>query len=262
MTNEECLCPSKDVVDTNADRSHTGTIMTLALIAPTSVESKEIRRKIHLEPDDELKTIFEGEIEGRSIIFTHCGVGKVNAAHSATVIFEKYDVDALILFGIGGAYPDSGLNIGDIAVAKSENYGEEGVMTKDGWSPMEFTGFPLLRKEKEYYNNFPLDTKLAQIAVKTSKDCGFGTKHGNFVTVSQCSGTRESGEIIRRRFGGLCENMEGAAVAHICAMYGVPMVEVRGISNIIEDRDIKRWNIDRAALNCNKVIMELVRKLK
>lgn len=262
MMDEKCLCSSKDVVYTNADRSQTGTIMTLALIAPTPVESKEIRRYLHPAPGDELKTIFEGEIEDSSVIFAHCGVGKVNSAHSATVLLEKYDVDVLVLFGIGGAYPDSGLKIGDIAVAECENYAEEGVMTKDGWSPMEFTGFPLLKKDKEYYNNFPLDTKLAQIAVKASKDCGFGTKHGNFVTVSQCSGTRESGEIIRRRFDGLCENMEGAASAHICAMYGVPMVEVRGISNIIEDRDMKRWNIDRSALNCNKVIMELVRRLK
>lgn len=236
--------------------------MTLALIAPTPVESKEIRHKIRQAPGDEPKTIFKGDLEGKSVIFTHCGVGKVNAAHSATIILEKYEVDVLILFGIGGAYPDSGLKIGDIAVAESENYGEEGVMTKEGWSPMEFTGFPLLKKEKEYYNTFPLDTKLAQIAVKASKDCGFDTKQGNFVTVSQCSGTRESGELIRRRFDGLCENMEGAAAAHICAMYGIPLVEVRGISNIIKDRDMKGWNIDRAVLNCNKVIMELVRRLK
>lgn len=162
--------------------------MTIALIAPTPVESKEIRHKIRPAPGDEIKAIFEGEIEGRNIIFTHCGVGKVNAAHSATVILGKYDVDVLILFGIGGAYPDSGLNIGDIAVAESENYGEEGVMTKEGWSPMKITGYPLLKKGKEYYNTFPLDANLAQIAVKASKDCGFEPKQGNFVTVSQCSG--------------------------------------------------------------------------
>jgi futalosine hydrolase len=236
--------------------------MTLALIAPTPVESKEIRRYIRPAPGDELKTIFEGEIEGRSVIFSHCGVGKVNAAHSATMIIEKYDVDVLILFGIGGAYPDSGLKIGDIAVAESENYGEEGVLIKEGWSSMEFTGFPLLKKEKEYYNTFPLDSSLSRLAAEASKDCGFNVRSGNFVTVSQCSGTRESGEIIRLRFDGLCENMEGAAAAHICAMYGVPMIEVRGISNIIEDRDLKKWDIDRAALNCNKVILELIRRLK
>jgi len=40
--------------------------------------------------------------------------------------------------------------------------------------------------------------------------------------------------------------MEGAAVAHICSMYGIPVIEIRGISNIIEDRDMKKWNIPLA----------------
>ena len=82
------------------------------------------------------------------------------------------------------------------------------------------------------------------------------------MTVSQCSGTLNSGTLMKKRFNGLCENMEGAAVAHICAIYGVPMVEVRGISNMIEDRDMKRWDIEAATSNCNKVVMELVRRLK
>ncbi len=234
----------------------------LALVAPTPVESRDIRSEIRPTLGDELKKIFEGELSGNHIIFTHCGVGKVNAAHSATLLLENYDVDVLILFGIAGAYPDSSLKVGDIAIADSENYGEEGVMTKEGWKPMEYTGFPLLKNKKEYYNTFELDAKLAQIAVRASKDCGFDTEQGNFVTVSQCSGTLNSGTLMKKRFNGLSENMEGAAVAHICAMYGVPMVEVRGISNIIEDRDMKKWDIEAAASNCNKVVMELVRRLK
>jgi len=207
--------------------------MILSLVVPTPIESKEIRSEIHPAPGDEFKTIFEGELHDTHVIFTHCGVGKVNAAHSATLMLENYDVDVLILFGIGGAYPDSSLKVGDIAIADSENYGEEGVLTKNGWSPMEYTGFPLLKNKKEYYNTFALDAKLGQIAVRASKDCGFHTIQGNFMTVSQCSGTRKWGIVMKERFHGLCENMEGAAAAHICAMYGVPMIEVRGISNMI-----------------------------
>src|SRR3972149_9520083 len=109
--------------------------MNLALIVPTPSESKELRREIKPHPKEELKTIFEGELQQNQIVFTHCGVGKVNAAHSTTLILENYDIDILILFGIGGAY--SGL-VGDIAVAESENYGEEGVITKEGWRSMEF----------------------------------------------------------------------------------------------------------------------------
>ncbi len=236
--------------------------MNIALISPTSIESKELRREIHPQPRDELKIISEGELRGNSAVFTHSGVGKVNAAHSTTLILENYKIDLLILFGIGGAYLNSALKVGDLAVAESENYGEEGVLTKEGWKPMQTTGFPFLKNDKEYYNTFLMDAEMAQLAVETSKNAGFNAQYGNFITVSQCSGTRESGELMRSRFNGICENMEGAAVAHICAIYGIPMIEIRGISNIIEDRDMKKWNIERAASNCDKAVIELVKRLK
>lgn len=236
--------------------------MTIALVVPTPIESKVIRREINPSPDDETNKICTGEAGGSPVLFSHCGIGKANAAHSVTVILENYDVKALILFGIGGAYMDSGLDIGDIAVAESESYGEEGVLTGDGWRSLEFIGFPLLKNEKEYYNTFPLDPGLMMIAANASKDCGFRVRSGNFVTVSQCSGTRLGGTLMKERWKGLCENMEGAAAAHICAMYGVPMVEVRGISNLIGDRNIMEWDMGTASSNCNKAVLELVKRLK
>ncbi len=231
---------------------------TLALIAPTPVESKELRNEIRPAPVDKLNIISKGELHGKHIVFTHCGVGKVNAAHSATLILENYNIDLMILFGIAGAYSGS---IGDVAVAESESYGEEGVLTKEGWKPMDFTGFPLLKKEKEYYNTFPLDADLVRFTLSVSKDMGFNVYSGNFVTVSRCSGTRESGEMLRKRFNGICENMEGAAVTHICVLYGIPMLEIRGISNMVEDRDMEKWNIPLAVSHCNKVVSEVVKRL-
>lgn len=232
---------------------------TFALIAPTPIEAKELRREIRPEPTEELKIISEGELHGKSIVFTHCGVGKVNAAHSATLMLENYDIDVLILFGIAGAYSGG---VGDVAVAETENYGEEGVLTKDGWNSIEYIGFPLLQNEKEYFNTFPMDLKLSQIAVKVSANLGFNVTSGNFVTVSQSSGTTEIGEILKKRFNGICENMEGAAVAHICALYGIPMVEIRGISNIVEERDLRKWNISLAASHVNKAVSEFIKRLK
>ncbi|MCZ7391754.1 MAG: futalosine hydrolase [Candidatus Methanoperedens sp.] len=234
--------------------------MNIALIVPTPVESRELRREIKPMPHDELKIISDGELHGKSITFTHCGVGKVNAAHSATLMLENYDIDLMILFGIAGVYSAKGAKPGDVAVAGSENYAEEGVLTKEGWKPMEVIS-PLLKNQKEYFNTFPVDPKLSGLALKVSSDLGFKVTSGNFVTVSQVSGTSESGEILKKRFNGVCENMEGAAVAHICTLYGVPMVEIRGISNIVEDRDIKKWNIPLAASHANKVVSQLVKNL-
>ena len=234
-------------------------MQNIALISPTPMESKILRGEIKPSPAEEEGIFSMGSLHGKSIVFSHCGVGKVNATHSTTLVLENYEIDVLILFGIGGAY--HGAQVGDVVVAKTENYGEEGVMTIDGWKPMEFTGLSLVKNKREYFNSFPMDEKLSQLAIGASKDIGLNATAGNFITVSQCSGTRISGEIMQKRFNGLCENMEGAAVAHICAKYEIPMVEIRGISNIIEDRDMKTWNISLAVSNCNKAVIELVRRL-
>ncbi len=231
----------------------------IALIAPTYMESVYLRSEIHPSPCEEQDIFSKGHLHRKSIIFSHCGVGKVNAAHSTTIILENHEIGLLILFGIAGGYP--GVQIGDVVIAESENYGEEGVMTDKGWKSMEFTGFPLLKNQRKYFNSFPLDAKFSQLAINASIDIGLKVDAGHFITVSQCSGTGASGEILQKRFNGLCENMEGAAAAHICAKYGIPMIEIRGISNIIEDRDLEKWNIPLAASNCNKAVSEVVRRL-
>jgi futalosine hydrolase len=231
----------------------------IALITPTSLESGDFRREFKPSPDEKQGVISKVYLHGKSIIFSHCGVGKVNAAHSTTLILERNEIDYLILFGVGGAY--SGAKVGDVVVAKSENYAEEGVIIGAGWQPMDFTGFALLKKEIEYFNTFPMDRKLMQLAINASKNVGLHAFSGNFITVSQCSGTSVVGEIMQKRFNGICENMEGAAVAHICAIYGKPMIEIRGISNMIGDRDLKKWNLPLAVSNCNKAVSEIIKRL-
>jgi futalosine hydrolase len=52
---------------------------------------------------------------------------------------------------------------------------------------------------------------------------------------------------IEARTGGAVENMEGAAVAHVAHLHGVPVGEVRGISNIVTNRDTSQWKLKNAA---------------
>ena len=51
----------------------------------------------------------------------------------------------------------------------------------------------------------------------------------------------------RARFrDALAEDMEGFAVAFACALAGVPVSIVRGISNVVGDRDPAHWRIPAA----------------
>lgn len=174
------------------------------------------------------KEFFRGLLNGTETVICICGVGKANAAHAATLVIEKFSPDIVWSIGVAGAYPSSGLKLGDIVVAEREIYGDEGLLLNSGFRDMEAIGLPLAAVNGGFYfNEFSMFVPEKLRGLKPS---------GNFVTVSTCTGTLENGRAIEKRFNALCENMEGAAVVHVCTLSGVPVVEVRGISNIIEDR--------------------------
>ncbi len=209
--------------------------------------------------------LYEGRMHGKHVVYMVSGMGKTNAAHSATLLLEKFSPDVLILFGIGGAYPSSGLEVGDIAVADKELYGDEGVLTQDGFQGTDSIGIPLVVKGgRKYFNEFDLDKKffakaLRSLASRSQPFAGrIAVGSGTFVTVSTCTGTRKRALELQKRFGAICENMEGAAAAHICTLYKTPMVEIRGISNIVGDRDRSKWDITLAAKTCQEAVIDML----
>lgn len=212
-----------------------------------------------------LCTLFSGKIGSKDVIYGLSGIGKTNAAHTASCLIRDFSPGLIINFGIGGAYPSAGLKIGDIAVAEREIYGDEGFADRSGFHGAEHIGIPLLKKgRKSFFNEFPMDKRFTQKAVKISRAAAgnfspaLAIKSGIFITVSTCTGTKKKALEMRERFGALCENMEGAAIAHIATMYDIPCIEIRGISNIVEDRDTGRWEIRRASENCQKLLIDFL----
>jgi futalosine hydrolase len=211
---------------------------------------KEMRGARQIAP-----SVTAGRLGGKKAAHVSSGIGIANAARAATALIERFSPCAVILFGIGGAYPQSGLRPGDLAVAEREVYADTGLLLEDGLHGMEAIGIPLVRKGgRRYFNEFPMDRKLLNKALKTNKDGASGV----FLTVSQCTGTLRRALELERKHGALCENMEGAAVAQVCAFYGTPAVELRGISNVVEDRDTGRWAKELAAKKCQDAVLRLL----
>lgn len=206
------------------------------------------------------KIIFKGKLSNQNILLINTGIGKVNAAHSATFLLENYPVKCMINAGVGGAYPNSGLKIGDTAIASKETYGDDGVIAPTGWKDLKEIGIPLLQiGMRRYFNEFPLN-QAELVPLNSGKS--FQTKRGIFVTVSSVTGAHQRALELEDRFNAICENMEGAAVAHICAMYNIPFFEIRGISNMAGIRDKRRWNLSLASENCQQAVLKLIPQLR
>jgi futalosine hydrolase len=170
------------------------------------------------------------------------GVGPVNAAHATTVAILEQRPDAIVVCGVGGAYPAAGLQICDVVSAEIEIYGDLGAQSPTGFLDMKALGFPVIGSPRPLFNELPL-----QIFPTASR--------ARFVTVSTCTGTDSAAHEIASRTNGAVENMEGAAVAHVAHLLGISVGELRGISNMVTNRDVKSWKLKEAAVAVQEALV-------
>jgi futalosine hydrolase len=230
----------------------------IVLLAATEGEAQILAGTLH----DSARRIHAGKltlrgfIGGRPCRLAVSGVGAVNAAQALTHKIEVHRPRLVLQFGVAGAYVPAGLGVGAVACATEEIYGDAGVLTPDGWQPLEALGFPLVPGDPPRYNRFPLD---AGLVARAAAVCGAAA--GPFLTLAQCTGVRALGDRLHARFGALCESMEGAAAAHVCALYAVPFLEIRGVSNLVEDRDRSRWDVAGAAAAAQEAVRLVIERL-
>jgi len=204
--------------------------------------------------------IFVAQDASTNIFFTISGIGTANASAASAVVAHLFTPGLIITTGCAGAYPGSGLETGDISLATTEVFADEGVVIPEGWRSLEQIGIPLLdRSGRRYFNEIPLSHQENKTALHVAEQLGTKLIAGRFLTVATCSGTIERGQELLVRFGGICENMEGAAVALTAARFGIECIELRGISNYVETRDRTRWDISLAAENSQRFIEQFIR---
>jgi futalosine hydrolase len=185
-----------------------------------------------------VSTELEGSLLRDHVPLLVTGIGSVNAAYSLTKFLSQQQVKRVIVCGIGGAYPQSGLAIGDVACAERECYGDLGADSPEGFLDMKGLGLPV-------QNELPLQIFPAECRVP-------------FVTVNTCTGTDERAFAMHARTAGAVENMEGAAIAHVAGLFGIPVGEIRGVSNIAAKRDRAAWKIKDTAEAAQRALLRFV----
>jgi futalosine hydrolase len=180
-----------------------------------------------------------------SVAIVRTGVGPVNAAHALTLFLAETGARAIVVCGVGGAYPSSGLEVGDVVCAGTECYGDLGASSPSGFLDMKALGFPIVDAPAPLFNELPMQLFPVRRRVP-------------FVTVTCCTGTDGGARALAARTGGAVENMEGAAVAHVAYLHGVPVGEVRGISNIVTDRNTQTWRVKEAAAAAQEAVVSWI----
>ena len=239
--------------------------MMLALLAAVPEETRLLRQTLRgLQCTDLMNLkVWHGNWYETPICLAHSGLGKAAAAASAMALISKFQPSALWLFGCGGAYPERELDIGDLVLADSEVFGDEGVQTAFGFQDLEEMALPMRNDVRGIvYNRWPVDPDLLNwsrpLLSSFAESTNRGFASGPFVTVSSCTGTTARGLELTGRTGGICENMEGAGAALACRQTGVPFMELRGISNLVEDRETASWDLPCSMRTAQEAILELL----
>ena len=198
------------------------------------------------------------DVPAATVVVT--GLGAVNAAQALTRhICEAGKPSLVVQTGVAGAYVPAAVPVGSVLLATEEMYGDVGVLTPEGWLPADVIGIPLVEARAGMpprFNQFPCDPRLVARAAALAGP--LVTRTGRFLTLAQCTGVREIGDALHRRFNALCESMEGAAAAQVCALHDILFLEVRGISNLVEDRNRESWKIREAAEAAQLVVRQLL----
>ena len=178
-----------------------------------------------------------------------CGFGPVAAAARTTSQIEIHKPDRVLLIGIAGTFNTSVLPVGDAALLPRVIMHGIGVGTDETFVPageMGFQHWPGQGEESPIGDELVLSTPRSSIS-------------GSLLTCSAASAsTKDMRHRLVRYPDVVAEDMEGYAVALACRLEHVPLVIVRGISNVVGDRQSKNWQIPQALIAAWAVAEEVI----
>ena len=163
-----------------------------------------------------------GRISSNEIVLRQGGIGKVNAAVGTAELIRSFAPDAIVSTGVAGGI-DASLAVMDVVVSSS-------IVYHDVWCGMgceygQVQGMPAV---------FAADEKLCSVATSLNECPENVTRiHAGLIcTGDQFITSREELDKIKSNFpAGLAVDMESAAIAQTCHIYGVPFVSFRIISD-------------------------------
>ncbi|MGA5873166.1 futalosine hydrolase [Streptomyces cinereoruber] len=146
--------------------------------------------------------------------------------------------DLVVSAGIAGGFRPAA-PLGSLVVSSAIVAADLGAETPDGYLAVDALGFGR--------SVHPVPGELTgRIAAALAAE-GLPCAVAPVLTVSTVTGTaRRAAELAERHPGAAAEAMEGFGVAEAAAAYGVPVVELRAVSNAVGPRDRAAWRIGDA----------------
>jgi len=173
---------------------------------------------------------YTGKIEEKEVTLLCCGIGKVNAAVGCALLIHQFKPSCVINTGSAGGI-DPSLKVGDAVISTGLVYHDVDV-TAFNYAPGQLPRQPQI---------FPVDEKLIKLAKNAVDE--LKQEKALPAAFNHCSGIIGSGDVfmhkpehiaeVRRIFPDIAAvEMEGAAIAHCCHLFSVPVLVIRALSDV------------------------------
>ncbi|MBY8339917.1 futalosine hydrolase [Streptomyces spinosirectus] len=183
---------------------------------------------------DAVDRAFAGD--GRTVIAAGVGPALAAAATATaltTAALRGTPYGLVVSAGIAGGFAPEA-PVGSLVVADEITAADLGAETSEGFVPVTELGFGTVTHR-------PPKALVRDLAAAT------GARTGAVLTVSTVTGTASRAAALHARHPrALAEAMEGFGVAEAAVAHGLPVLEIRAVSNPVGPRDRAAWRIGDA----------------
>ncbi len=193
------------------------------------------------------RTFYTGTIHGVECVFARSGIGKVNAAITASLMLDKKRPDMLINIGVAGGI--NGMAVGDIALATGIAYFDVNLQGIDDIPYGQMPGSPLVRKT---------DIALTDKTETILKEANIPYRKGILLSGDMfVTDMNHLSQIMKNVDNPIAVEMEGMAIAEAAAAFDVPFVSLRGISDEIGGSESESYamNVNDISKKTTKVVL-------
>ncbi len=195
-----------------------------------------------------------GTMGGQEVVAAVCGIGKVFAAMCAQTMILRYAPRFLVNCGVAGSLSEE-LGVLDIAIGKGAvQYDMD--TTAIGDPPGLISGLNIVE--------LPCAPALSAALSEAAGELGLRARTGLLATADRFCGSKADKDAILHKFPAIACEMEGGAVAQVCAANGVPCCLFRAISDSADGEAQMSYEAfaTQAAQNAGRLMTAFLQKTK
>ena len=194
--------------------------------------------------------LFEGTLSGKQVVVARSGVGKVNAAYTATTLIHHCNPELVINIGSAGGLKEN-QTVGDIVVATKLQYHDLDIGPETPTDP-RFIFTPSVKHGRQTTH------LLSELEMKYHE--GQIVSGDQFITKHQ----RQFAVIAKNFPEAICVEMEASAIAAVCERTETDFIVLRSLSDVTHvegnDMDFETYlNLasEKSALICTEYLKTL-----